>query len=440
MKFLNQRVSPTRLLILVLFLFIILGTLLLKLPISSTHPISWIDALFMATSATTVTGLAVIDTGGSFTLFGEVVILFLIQVGGLGIMSFAVLIFIMLGKKIKFKERVLLQHALNQTTFGGVIHLVLRLFLFSITIEGIAMILLAINWVPNYGWSDGIYYSIFHSISAFNNAGLSIWPDNLSGSVTDPVVNLVISSLIIIGGLGFTVLIDIFQKKQWKQVSLHSKMMIVGTLFMNAFAVIVIFLLENNNPDTLGNLSASGKILGAYFQGISPRTAGFNTIDIGSMETPSILLTMLLMFIGAGSASTGGGIKLTTFLVILLAVISFIREKEEITIFKRSIEKGVIFKALAISMISALIVFVAMFILSITDSQIPLIQLGFEVVSAFGTVGLSMGITGALSTLGKIVIIFVMFIGNVGPLTLAFSLAKKTTVKIKYPKEDILTG
>ncbi|HWO75320.1 MAG TPA: TrkH family potassium uptake protein [Bacillus sp. (in: firmicutes)] len=442
MKFLNQHVNPPRLLIFILFCFILLGTFLLKLPIATTHSISWIDALFTAASATTVTGLAVIDTGSSFTLFGEIVILFLIQVGGLGIMSFAVLFFILLGKKISFKERMLIQLALNQTTLGGVIRLVLHLFLFSLIVEGIAVILLAINWVPEFGWWNGIYVSIFHSVSAFNNAGFSIFTNNLMGYVSDPAVNLIISSLFIIGGIGFTVLLDIFQKRQWKNVSLHSKVMIVGTVLFNLFAVLLIFSLEYNNPNTLGNLSASGKILGAFFQGVSPRTAGFNSIDIGSMETSSILFMILLMFIGAGSGSTGGGIKLTTFFVIVLAVISFIKGRDDITVFRRTIDKAIIFRSLAIAMISTFIIFIALFLLNLTERDTPFLHLLFEVVSAFGTVGLSMGVTGSLTSLGKLIIIFVMFIGNIGPLTLAFSLTKNKIIKIKYklPKEDLLTG
>ncbi|MET3698399.1 trk system potassium uptake protein TrkH [Bacillus oleivorans] len=440
MGFLSKQINPTRLLITIFVTFILFGTALLQLPFATTESVSWLDALFTATSAMTVTGLAVVDTGTAYTLFGQIVIMCLIQIGGLGIMSFAVLIFIMLGKKIKFKERIILQQALNQTSIGGVIRLVLNLFIFSAIVEGFAVILLAINWVPEYGWGKGIYYSVFHSISAFNNAGFSIWSDSLMRYVADPAVNIVISCLFIIGGLGFTVLADLYYKKSWKAVSLHSKLMIVGTVCINTIAIIVIFALEYNNPDTIGNLSAGGKIFGAFFQAVSPRTAGFNTIDIGSMEDPSIIFTILLMFIGGGSASTAGGIKLTTFIVIILAVVTFIKGRDEIKVFRRSIDRTSIFKSLAISMISILVIFTALFILSISEKDAPFIQILFEVVSAFGTVGLSMGITGALSSVGKLVIILVMIIGKLGPLTLVFSLAKKSHVNFKYPKEDILTG
>lgn len=227
------KLNPSQLLVLVFLFFIILGTLLLKLPISTTTPISLTDALFTVTSAMTVTGLAVVDTGTVFTTFGQLVILMLIQVGGLGIMSFAVLIFIMLGKKIGFKERLIIQQSLNQTSLGGVIKLVKNLFIYSFSIEIIAMLILAIRWVPEYGWGKGMYYSFFHSISAFNNAGFSIWSDSLMKYVGDPLINLVITFLFIIGGIGFTVLSDIWYKRSFKKLSLHSKLMIGGTFMIN---------------------------------------------------------------------------------------------------------------------------------------------------------------------------------------------------------------
>lgn len=433
------RLNPSQLLLLVFLFFIILGTILLKLPFATTESVSWTDALFTATSAMTVTGLAVVDTGTAYTLFGQLVILMLIQVGGLGIMSFAVLIFIMLGKKIGFKERLLIQQALNQTSLGGVIKLVKNLFIYSLTIELVAMLLLAIRWVPEYGWGKGMYYSFFHSISAFNNAGFSIWSDSLMGYVGDPLVNLVISFLFILGGIGFTVLVDMWKKRSFKKLSLHSKLMIVGTLALNVFATIIVFSMEYNNPATLGPLSLGEKFWGAYFQAVTPRTAGFNSLDIGSLHEATITLMLLLMFVGAGSASTGGGIKLTTFLVIVLSVVTFLKGKNQITIGRRAIKDEIIFRSLAISAISVLFIFLAVLLLNITE-PIPFLELLFEVISAFGTVGLSMGITADLSTIGKIIIVFIMFLGKLGPLTFAFSLAKQEQEKIRYPSEDVLTG
>ncbi|MFC7785891.1 MULTISPECIES: TrkH family potassium uptake protein [unclassified Rossellomorea] len=434
------RLSPPQLLVVTFLFFIIVGMGLLKLPFATTESITWLDALFTTTSAMTVTGLAVVDTGDAFTLFGEVVIMSLIQIGGLGIMSFAVLIFMMLGKKIGFKERLLLQQALNQTSVGGVIKLVKYLFIFSFLVEGFAVLLLASEWVPEFGWRRGLYFSLFHSISAFNNAGFSLWSDSLMGYVGSPVVNITISFLFILGGIGFTVLVDLWKSKTIRRLSLHTKIMVVGTFVLNVFAFMMIFILEYNNPNTLAQLPLLDKLFASYFQAVTPRTAGFNTLDYSSMERSTLLLTILLMFIGAGSASTGGGIKLTTFVVISLSVFAFLKEKREIRIFRRTIDQNYIFKALAVSMISVLLVFTALFFLDMTERNASFMAILFEVVSAFGTVGLSMGITGSLTSIGKWIIIIVMFVGKLGPLTLAFSLSRPDKEKIRYPKEDILTG
>ncbi len=437
-KYIN--LNPSQLLLLVFMISITIGTFLLKLPLATTESIRWVDALFTATSAMTVTGLVTVDTGSAFTLFGQLVIVSLIQLGGLGIMSFAVLIYIMLGKRIGIKERLLVQQALNQTSIGGVIKLVRNLFFFSLTIELIAMIFIAIRWIPEMGWMKGLYFSFFHSISAFNNAGFSLWSDSLTGYVGDPIINIVISFLFIIGGIGFTVLSDLWYKKQFKTLSLHSKMMIVGTFFINIIAIITLFTLEYSNPNTLGSLNSLGdKLWASYFQGITPRTAGFNTLDIGSLEEASLFFILILMFIGAGSASTGGGIKLTTFLIIIMAVNSFLRRKRDITIARRSINQSIILRSLAISSMAIFFTFLGIFILNITEEQ-PFITILFEVVSAFGTVGLSMGITGSLTVIGKLAIVNIMFVGKLGPLTLAFSLAQPKEEKIRYPSEDILTG
>ncbi len=432
-------INPSQLLILVFSIFIILGTILLKLPWATTTSISWLDALFTATSAMTVTGLAVVDTETTYTLFGEIVIASLIQLGGLGIMSFAVLIFMVLGKKIGFRERILVQQSMNQTSLGGVVQLVRNLFIFSLAIEFIAMVLLSLRWVPELGWSKGIYYSFFHSISAFNNAGFALWSDGLSRYVGDPIINIVITLLFIIGGLGFTVLADLKNKNTFRKLSLHSKIMIIGTFSINIFAMFIIFILEYGNPNTLGSLSFVEQWWASYFQAVTTRTAGFNTLDIGSLSDPTIHFMILLMFVGAGSASTGGGIKLTTFIVILLAVGTYLKGKNEIVVARRTVSETIIFRSLAITMISLTLIFLAIFVLTITE-EAAFLPIVFEVVSAFGTVGLSMGITGTLSIIGKLVIIIVMFAGKLGPLTFAFSLARQEKSKIRYPQEDVLTG
>lgn len=433
------RFNPSQLLVAIFAVGIAGGSALLMLPVSTHEPIRWIDALFIATSAMTVTGLATVDPGSTFTYTGQFIIAMLIQLGGLGIMSFGVLIYILLGRKIGIKERLVMQTALNQTSIGGVINLVKYLFYFSLSIEFIAMIFLSFRWIPEYGWSKGLFYSFFHAISAFNNAGFALWPDNLMRYVGDPLVNLVLSSLFIIGGIGFTVLVDVWRKRSFKKFSLHTKLMLVGTLVINVTAMFIIFAIEYSNPATLGDLSSGSKLLASYFQAVTPRTAGFNTLDMASLEDTTLFLMVILMFIGAGSASTGGGIKLTTAIIILLATITFLRGREEISIAKRSINSKYIVKALAITVASLLFVLVAVFILTLSEN-LTFMEILFEVVSAFGTVGLSMSVTPKLSDLGKEVIIFIMFLGKVGPLTLLFSIAKPQKQKIKYPNEDILTG
>lgn len=439
-KIKHKNFNPSQMIVLVFMFFITLGTLLLKLPYATTESIRWLDALFTATSAMTVTGLVVVDTGSTYTLFGQLIILLLIQAGGLGIISYAVLIFIMLGKKLGIKQRLVVQQALNQPTLGGIVVLVKRLFFYSIIIETIAMFILAIQWVPEFGWVNGIYYSFFHSISAFNNAGFSIWSDSLTKYVGSPIVNFVISGLFIIGGIGFTVLADIWEKRNFKALGLHSKLMIWGTLGINIIAMFIILVLEYSNPNTLGGLtSINDKIWASYFQAVTPRTAGFNSLDIGLLEEGTITFMIFLMFIGAGSASTGGGIKLTTFLVIVMSIVPLLKQKNRINIGYKSIRGEIIYRSLAIAVLSLLLIFLAIFILTITETA-SFIKIIFEVVSAFGTVGLSMGITTDLSDLGKILIIALMLFGKIGPLNLAFSIARPKIDRIQYPKEDILTG
>jgi trk system potassium uptake protein len=439
MKLKELFLHPPRALLLLFLIVSTIGTVLLKLPHATTTPVSWLDAWFTAISAITVTGLVVVDTGSVYTVFGQVVIMLLIQVGGLGIMSFAVVIFLLIGKKIGISQRLLITQALNQKGMGGIIKLVRSLFIFSIVIEIIGAILLSARWIPEYGVGTGIYVAIFHAISAYNNAGFSIWSDSLSSYAGDPIINLVIVMLFILGGIGFTVLIDLKEKKHFREWTLHTKLMVIGSLFINALAFLVIITLEWNNASTLGQLNGPGKGWAALFQALTPRTAGFNTIDIGSMEEASLFFTICLMFIGAGSASTGGGIKLTTFIAMLLSVNTFLKGKNEVTIFHKTLAFSVIIKALAITVISTGVVLVGVFILELTQGS-PFLANLFEVVSAFGTVGLSMGITGSLDGIGKLTIIVIMMVGKLGPLTLAFIFASKKTPKIRYPEEEVLTG
>ncbi|RDY71155.1 Ktr system potassium transporter B [Halobacillus trueperi] len=431
--------SPPQILIVTFVTLILLGAGLLMLPVATTGGISFVDALFTSTSAMTVTGLIVVDTATAFTLFGQVVIMLLIQLGGLGIMTFAVLIYITVGKKIGLKHRLIIKQALNQSAIGGVVRLAKRLLVFSLIVEFIAVVFLSVRWVPEYGWFQGIYASVFHSISAFNNAGFSIWSDSLSAHVIDPAVNIIITFLFIVGGIGFTVVFDMWRTKEFNRLALQTKLMIVGTLILNTVSFLVILVLEFNNPATIADFSTLGKLQAAYFQAVTPRTAGFNTLDIGQMEESSLFYMITLMFIGGGSASTAGGIKLTTALAILLATFSFFKGREQTSIYNRSLSAHIILKALALTIAGICVVIFTTFLLNLTE-EAPFLMILFESVSAFGTVGLSMGLTGDLSLIGKITIIGTMLIGKLGPLTFAFAFAKQSPDLVKHPEEDILTG
>ncbi len=420
-------------------LLIILGTLLLKLPIATEHPISWIDALFTVTSATTVTGLIVFDPGSTLTLFGEIVLLSLIQLGGIGLMVFAVAILLLLGRKVGMQNRIYLQESFSFQTIGGMVKFVRKILFFVLIVEGIAIVILSFHWIPTFGVRDGIYYSVFHTISAFNNAGFSLFPDNLSQFVIDPLVNIVLSSLLIIGGIGFVVVLDLIKNKSFRQWSLHTKMMITGTIALNCVATLIILALEFNNVHTIADFSFADKALASYFQAVSPRTAGFNTISIGDMNDSSLLFTMFLMFIGGGSASTASGIKLTTFMIIVLATISYFRSIREPHLFGKTIKIEIIFRSLAIATVSTMIVFGFIFLLTITET-IPVFPLAFEVFSAFGTVGLSMGITEDFSDIGRVLLCVVMFLGRIGPLTLFFLLLKPKKEAYRYPYDQVQSG
>ncbi|MGM9931412.1 TrkH family potassium uptake protein [Pradoshia sp.] len=433
------QLTPPQVLALGFALVILLGTVLLKLPISTKVEISWMDAFFTAASATTVTGLSVINIGTTLSVFGECVMIVMMQIGGLGLMTFAIFVLILLGKKIGLKERLIVQESFNQTSIGGVIRLVKILFIFTIAVELAGTIILSLKWIPVYGAVRGVFYSLFHSVSAFNNAGFSLFSDNLMGYSHDGLVNLVITLLIITGGLGFTVLVDLANKRNFKNLKLHSKIMLIGTFVLNVTAILFLFLLEYSNEATIGSMPLGEKLWVSYFQGISPRTAGFNTIDIGGMTDGSLLLIMLLMFIGAGSASTGSGIKVTTFIVIVWSVFAYIRGRKEPVMFERTIHQTVVFKSLAVTMIGLFFVFLTAFLLTVTEDA-SLSMILFESFSAFGTVGLSMGLTPDLSNAGRFLIIILMFIGRIGPLTLAFSFARTRTAKIRYPEEDIFIG
>ncbi|MHA7875165.1 TrkH family potassium uptake protein [Roseivivax sp.] len=434
------RLSPPMLLVALYLCVIVLGAGLLALPISQSGGVGLYDALFTSTSAVTVTGLVVVSTGQDFTFFGQLVIALLIQFGGLGLMTFAVFVLSAIGVKVGLGQRLVLREDLNQSSFGDLLRLVRVILVVSLSCEALGALLLMTVFVPEMGWAQGGWYAVFHAVSAFNNAGFGLDDGSLMPWVGNPVINLVIPLLFILGGLGFVVLADLYEARRWRALTLHSKIMLYGTLCLILAAWALFAALEWRNPATLGGLEGTGaKILASWFQAVTPRTAGFNTLDTAGMENATTLMTMTLMLVGGGSTSTAGGIKVTTAIVLVLATIAFFRKSTELHAFGRSLGLEEVMKVLALTTVSILIVFLALFLVSITY-QGSFISLAFEVVSAFGTVGLSLGATGELDALGRAVIMVVMFLGRVGPLTLGFFLATHSAVRVRYPKGRIYLG
>lgn len=443
-KFIFNRLSPAQVLALGFLGLIFTGAFILSLPIASStgRPTSFIDAFFTATSAACVTGLAVVDTGTHFSVFGQIVILLLIQVGGLGFMTMATLFALLMGKKIRLRERLIIQESLNQLTIEGVVRLVKVILLMTFLIEGLGAFLLALRWIPEYGWAKGLYYGLFHSVSAFNNAGFDLIGEfrGLTPYVSDITVNLVISFLIILGGIGFTVILDVYRKRCWSRLSLHTKIVLTITGLLLLLGTVSIFILEYTNPKTLGQLSLPDKILASWFQSVVPRTAGFNTVDISGLTSATQFLMVILMFIGGSSGSTGGGIKTSTFGTIFAAAWAVTRGKQDVELFERRIPREIIYRALAITLASLTLVITVTMVLSVSENAEFLTTL-FEATSAFATVGLTMGFTIKLSVIGKIVIAFTMYAGRVGPLTIALALAQRQEKAVyRFAEEKILVG
>ncbi|WP_429369958.1 TrkH family potassium uptake protein [Paenibacillus sp. DS2015] len=438
------RFSPPQILVIGFAGIILIGTLLLMLPISNTTgiPLGFIDAFFTATSATCVTGLVVKDTGIFFSTFGQVVIMALIQVGGLGIMTMATLFSLILKRRISLRDRLLLQEAMNQSTMEGIVRLIRKVLLFSFIIEGTAAVILTIRWAFDMPFSKALYFGVFHAVSMFNNAGFDLFGHfhSLTDYVYDPVVNFVVMFLIVSGGIGFIVLADLVDFRKHRKFSLHSKVVLSMTAALIIFGALVIFVFEFTNPRTLGSLNWGGKILGSLFQSVTPRTAGANTIDIASMRQASQFFMIILMFIGASPGSTGGGIKTTTFTIIVVAVIAMMRGRDDIVLFRYRLAQERIFKALTVMLLALLLVISVSMVLSTTEDTHFLMIL-FETTSAFGTVGLSMGITPELSMVGKILISLTMFAGRLGPLTLAYAIGPKKGKELyRHPEGKIIIG
>lgn len=441
----QRETNPWRFIVLSFLLIILVGTIFLMLPVSSqsgkfTDPIT---ALFTATSATCVTGLVVVDTGSYWSLFGQIVILLLIQLGGISYMTLLSFLALLLRRQVVLHERIILQETLNSWSIRGVMKLA-RVVLYTVVFfEGLGALLLFFVFIRDYPFITALKFSIFHSISAFCNAGFDLLGGfrSLTGYVDNLLLVFTITSLIIFGGIGFVVIYDLRSNLfNWKKITIHSKIAILTTIILIILGTLIIGLLEWRNPGTMGPLSIRGKILSSYFQSVTPRTAGFNTLNIGNMRNATLLFIILLMFIGASPGGTGGGIKTVTFTVLISAVRATLMGYENVEIMERKLYWDSVRKAWALFFLSIGLIFIGWFTLLISENFLP-INLLFEVVSAFGTVGLSTGITPSLSTVGRIVIILVMYLGRVGlvvfGLSFLYPLRRKSHIELPYGEVSI---
>lgn len=436
--------NPARLFVLGFGLLILIGSALLSLPIATQtgERLPYIDALFTATSAVAVTGLVVVDTGTTYSLFGQIVIMLLIQVGGLGFMTMATLFSLILGRKITFSERVIIQESLNHSTLEGIVKMVQRVLLYTFIIEGTGALLLFLRWWPSLGWERALFYGIFHAISSFNNAGFDVLGhfQSFTAYVSDPYMNLVIMALVILGGLGFFVLSELVHFRGKRRLSLHTKVVLTTSGLLILLGALLLFIFEYTNPKTLGPLDWAGKVLGPLFQSVVARTQGMNTLPIGDLRQASILILIFLMFVGASPGSTGGGVKTTTFAALFGAVLAMIKGKRDVVYFRERLPERLVYRSLSVVFISFTLVFIVSLLLSITE-RTDYLSVLFETTSAFGTVGLSMGLTPHLTGIGKILIAFTMFAGRVGPLTFALALIlKRREEHIRYNEGKIMIG
>jgi trk system potassium uptake protein TrkH len=441
----NLKFTPVQILAIGFAGVILAGAILLSLPVSSADgkATPFIDSLFTATSAVCVTGLVVLDTGTHWNYFGKTIIMLLIEIGGLGFMSFATLIALLLGKKITLRERLVMQEAMNSFSLQGLVKMAKYILVFTFSIQFAGALILSTQFIPTYGMAKGFYYGVFHSISAFCNAGFDLIGNfqSLTPFSENLVIILTIAALIVVGGLGFAVWSEIYSYKRFKKLSVHTRIVIISTAALIIIGWILMLMFELNNPATLGPMSVKGKLLNSLFASVTPRTAGYNSISTAEMTTAGRFLTIILMFIGGASGSTAGGIKVTTFSIIILTVISIIKGREDTEVFQRRISSDIVRKSFVITTLAVILVILVTMILTITESGASFEYIFYEATSAFGTVGLTLGLTPELSFIGKIVLSFTMYCGRLGPLTLALALASSNNSNtIRYPEDKVLVG
>ena len=450
LRWVGQTFNGSQMVALSFIILILSGALLFMLPISTQNGegLTFLDALFTSTSASCVTGLTVIDVGNQLSWFGKMVLIGLIQIGGLGIMTMTTVVMVIAGRKVSLRERLFLQESMNQTEISGVVRIALNVIKYTLAIEFLFGSVMAAHFVlaEDMGWL-GVVYGYWHSVSAFCNAGFDLMGDykSLIDYSGDVLINVCIMLLITLGGLGFTVLEDIKRglKKgiKWSRFALHTKIVLLTTLGLNIIGTLLIWAFEANNPYTMGTMPAGEAFLASLFQTVSARTAGFNTVDLAYLHDSSMLILIIWMFIGAGSGSTGGGIKMTTFVVLMASVWNMLLGKRDVVMFGRRIEEKTVDKSFVITVLCLLwVVFAVMVLVVLSNGEHSFIQILFEVMSGFGTVGLGIGITPGWEPLGKWILILTMYIGRIGILTFALSFLQSGTDKIRFPSEHVSIG
>ncbi|BAB73501.1 TrkH family potassium uptake protein [Anabaena sp. FACHB-709] len=430
---------------------IVVGTILLMMPFSTSNG-NWNDpivAIFTSTSAVCVTGLAVVDTGTYFSFWGQFFIALLAQIGGLGYMTTTTFLILLIGRKFDLRQKIAIQQALDRPGMSGSTQVIRSIIATTLIFEITGVFLLLPAFVPDYGWNQGLWLAIFHSVNAWNNAGFSLFKDNLISYQSSSLVVFTITGLIIFGGIGYQVILEtyiwlrdrILKKKETLVFSLDFKVATSTTLILLFLGTIAFFCIEVRNPQTFGSLNLRDQFLVAWFQSVTPRTAGFNTIDIGKMTTAGLFITIALMFIGASPGGTGGGMKTTTLRVLTSCTKTILQGKEEVLLYERKIAVALILKAVGVLVGSIATVILATILISLTDPKLDFIQILFEVVSAFATVGLSTGITASVSPAAKLVLIITMYVGRVGVLLLMSAiLGDPRPTRIHYPEENLLVG
>jgi trk system potassium uptake protein TrkH len=448
--FFSRHLSPTRIFVLSFAAVILTGGILLRFPFSATKAhLRFVDALFSSTSAVCVTGLVVIDIGKDLSTLGQVITIFLFQIGGLGIITFSTVFFVLMGRGISFKGRDIVQSTFLHTPRRDFIVIAKSVLWFTFIFESLGTLFLFIRFSQDFSAGTALYHAVYNAISAFNNCGYSLFSDNLMGYQGDLTVNLTIMGLIVVGGIGFIVQYEVFSKLRavQKKLSVHTKIVMITTAILILSGAILFYLFERNH--IIKGVPVQTKILTSFFQSITPRTCGFNTVDIGLLANDTILLLIILMFIGASPGSTGGGVKTTSAALLVMMLWNRLKGNEDVNIFNRTIPREIVSRTLSIIFASAFSIAIITSVLLITgggnllpvESRHLFVEYLFDTVSAFGTVGLSMGITPKLNDIQKYALIIMMFAGRVGPLTLAFSLSRSTEGKgLTYAEEGVMVG